>query len=138
MAAALNRGCSKSELALQFDCSTVTIRDTLAILDCPANVKNALESGNITLTHVKTLVKLQPDEQRAKEAELVAAGNGAKPHAHSRRQAAVLGASPASNRRNRFRPRLLRPKAITQLRWVLEDEDVEPESAPEAYWDTEE
>lgn len=94
MAAALNRGCSKSELALQFDCSTVTIRDTLAILDCPANVKNALESGNITLTHVKTLVKLQPDEQRAKEAELVAAGNGAKPHAHSRRQAAVLGASP--------------------------------------------
>ena len=86
MAAALNRGCSKSELALQFDCSTVTIRDTLAILDCPANVKNALESGNITLTHVKTLVKLQPDEQRAKEAELAAAGNGAKPHAHSRRR----------------------------------------------------
>ena len=84
----------ESELALQFDCSTVTIRDTLAILDCPANVKNALESGNITLTHVKTLVKLQPDEQRAKEAELAAAGNGAKPHAHSRRQAAVLGASP--------------------------------------------
>ena len=125
MAAALNRGCSKSELALQFDCSTVTIRDTLAILDCPANVKNAL-SGNITLTHVKTLVKLQPDEQRAKEAERLPPATVPSPM----RTAAgrPCRGRPASNRRNRFRPRLLRP-AIT-LRWELEDEDVEPESAP--------
>ena len=128
----------ESELALQFDCSTVTIRDTLAILDCPANVKNALESGNITLTHVKTLVKLQPDEQRAKGGRTGCRRQRCQAPCAQPQAGRRAGRLPASNRRNRFRPRLLRPKAITQLRWELEDEDVEPESAPEAYWDTEE
>ena len=87
------------------------------------------ESGNITLTHVKTLVKLQPDEQRAKEAELAAAGNGAKPHAHSRRRPPCW-APPRVKSKKQIQAALAEAQGDTQLRWELEDEDVEPESAP--------
>lgn len=140
MAAALNRGCSESELALLFGCSTVTIRDTLAILDCTAAVKNALESGNITLTHVKTLAKLQPEEQRAKVAELVAAGNGARPHERSRRQAAVLGDRPRVKSKKQIQAALAEAQGdyAAALRWVLGEDGDEPEPAPEAHQDAEE
>lgn len=94
MASMLNQGHSEDELALIFGCGSATVRDTLAILDCTAAEKNALEAGDIRLTHVKTLVKMRPDEQRTKVAELVEAGKDAKPHERSRKQAAVMGERP--------------------------------------------
>ncbi|PND31587.1 hypothetical protein C1I89_22395 [Achromobacter pulmonis] len=124
MAFMLNQGRSESELALIFGCGPATVRDTLAILDCTAVVKNALEAGDITLTHVKTLVKMQPDEQRAKVAELVEAGKGATPHERSRKQAAVMGERPRVKSRKQILAALAQAQGeyAAALRWVLGEE----------------
>ena len=121
MAAMLNQGRAEDELALIFGCTPATVRDTLAILDCTAVVKNALEAGDITLTHVKTLAKLQPDEQRSKVAELVEAGKGAKPHERSRKQAAVMGDRPRIKSRKQITAALEQAEGdyAAALRWVL-------------------
>lgn len=124
MVAALNQGRTEGELALLFGCSQAVVRDTLAIFDCTSTVKNALEAGSITLTHVKTLAKLAPEEQRSKVAELVEATKDAKPHERSRKQAAVMGERPRVKSRKQILAALEQAQGdyAAALRWVLGQE----------------
>lgn len=96
-------GKGEDQIAVIYNCSVATVRNTLALLDSPKVVQDAIETGQITLTHAKALAKLNPEEQRAKVAELVAAGKDATPHQRSRQQAAVVGERPASNLASRSR-----------------------------------
>lgn len=88
---ALRHGNDEETVAVLFGCSVQTVRSTLATLEAPKVVRDALDAGTITKGQVKQLAKLQPDEQREKLAELKAAGEGAKPHEKAAKQRAVLG-----------------------------------------------
>lgn len=50
MADALTRGHDEKDLALMFGVGVQTIRATLALLDATQAVKDAVESGDITVT----------------------------------------------------------------------------------------
>lgn len=117
-------GKDEDQIAVIYNCTVVTVRDTLALLDSPKAVQNAVESGQITLTHAKALAKLKPDEQRAKVAELVEAGKDAKPHERSRKQAAIMSERPRMKSRKQIQNALVEAKGdyATALRWVLGDE----------------
>jgi len=116
---ALGRG--EDQIAVIYNCTVTTVRDTLALLECPKVVQNAVEAGQITLTHVKALAKLAPDEQRAKVSELVAAGQGTKPHERSRKQAAIMGDRPRLKSRKEIQAELAQAAGdyAAALRWVL-------------------
>lgn len=119
---ALGRG--EDQIAVIYNCTVTTVRDTLALLDSPKVVQNAVEAGQITLTHAKALSRLPPGEQRTKVAELVAAGKDAKPHERSRKQAAVMGQGPRIKSRKQILAALEQAQGeyALALRWVLGDE----------------
>jgi ParB family transcriptional regulator, chromosome partitioning protein len=85
-------GRSDEQLATIFGCTVQTVRSTLQLLDCSSAVQKAVEAGQINVGHAKQLAALPPDEQRAKVKELIEAGTGAKGHARSRAQRAVVQA----------------------------------------------
>ncbi|OZI61585.1 ParB/RepB/Spo0J family partition protein [Bordetella genomosp. 11] len=122
MSSFIDRGYTDDRLAVIFACSVSTVRSVLALLECTKPVQEAVDAGRISLTHAKALSKMEPQEQRSKVAELVAAANGATPHERARRQAKVISGD---------RPQLRRKKeiaaaaaeahgdALHALRWVL-------------------
>ncbi|WP_348995947.1 ParB/RepB/Spo0J family partition protein [Achromobacter sp. HNDS-1] len=120
-------GKGEDQIAIIYNCSATTVRDTLALLDSPQAVQNAVEAGQITLTHAKALAKLKPDEQRAKVAELVEAGKDAKPHERSRKQAAVMGDRPRMKSRKHILTALETSQGeyAAALRWVIGEEQGE-------------
>lgn len=87
-------------------------------------MQDAIEAGQITLTHAKALAKLKPEEQRAKVADLVAAGKDAKPHQRSRQQAAIMGERPRVKSRKQILAALEQAQGdyAAALRWVLGEE----------------
>jgi len=116
---ALGRG--EDQLAVIYKCSIATVRSTLALLECTMHVQQAVDSGQISVTHAKALAKLKPDEQRAKVAELVAAGENVKPRERARRQAAVMGQKPRIKSRGEIQRALQEANGeyAAALRWVL-------------------
>lgn len=125
MADALQRGHDEQDLTLMFGVGVQTIRATLALLDATQAVKDAVESGDITVTQARQLANLSPDEQREKVKEVEEATAGTKGHEKARRQRQVIGDA---------KPRMKSRKEITKalegasgdyaqaLRWVLGDE----------------
>ncbi|MBN3978272.1 ParB/RepB/Spo0J family partition protein [Serratia marcescens] len=125
MADALERGHDEEDLSLMFGVGVQTIRATLALLDATQAVKDAVESGAVTVTQARQLANLSPDEQREKVKEVESATAGTKGHEKARRQRQVIGDA---------KPRLKSRKEITNalegasgdyaqaLRWVLGDE----------------
>ena len=84
-------GRDDDAIGVVFGVTAQTVRSTLALLDCTAAVREAVDAGRVKLTDAVKLAKLEPAEQRAKVAELVQAGEGAKPHERARRQREVMG-----------------------------------------------
>lgn len=80
MADALERGHDEEDLALMFGVSVPTVRATLSLLDATQAVKDALESGAVTVTQARQLASLKPEEQREKVAEIEAATAGTTGH----------------------------------------------------------
>lgn len=121
MANLQERGHGDDDLALLFGCNVATVRSSLALLECPAAVQLAVESGQISVTHAKALSKLPAQEQREKVAELVAAREGAKPRERAQRQALVMGAPPRIKTRTQIQAALVSAQGeyADALRWVL-------------------
>jgi ParB family chromosome partitioning protein len=90
MAHLLNLGRTEDNLAIIFGCSPQTVRNTLALLDCCAPVRVAIEAGKINAGHALKLAKLDAPAQREKLGELLAAGEGLNGHAKARKQRATL------------------------------------------------
>lgn len=93
MARLMQRGRGEDAVALIFGCSIQTVRQTLALLDATADVRKAVEAGKITVTAAHKLAKLKPEEQRAKVAEVVKAGEGATGHKKAQAQRQALDPS---------------------------------------------
>lgn len=128
---ALGRG--EDQIAVIMKCGVATVRDTLALLDQPKVVQDAVQAGTIGVKHAKALARFEVDEQREKVAEMVAAGEGVKPHERAKRQAAILG-GPAKMRGKREIEAELKTatgERAAALRWVLN------QAEPEAEGDTE-
>lgn len=125
MAALLGRGRTEADLALLFGCSGATVKSTLALLDCSAAVRNAVEAGKINVGQAQKLAKLDVQAQREKLIELVAAGEGSKGHAKARAQQAVMGGAPRMRTRAEIKARIADEKtpadARAALTWVLGD-----------------
>lgn len=64
-------GADVDRLAVFFGCSTQTVKSTLALLDCCATVRKAVEAGKVGVGHAVKLSKLEPDEQRERVARLL-------------------------------------------------------------------
>lgn len=131
-------GKGEDQIAVTYNCSVATVRDTLAPLDSPKVMQDAIEARQITLTHAKALAKLKPEEQRAKVADLVAAGKNAKPHQRSHQQASVMGERPRvkSSKQIQAAQEASQGDYAAALRWVLgEEEGAAPvERDSDGYW----
>ncbi len=82
-------GRTDDQLATIFACSKQTVRSLLALLDCTAAVRSAVDAGKIGLANAYALAKLEPDEQRSKLAEIVEAGAAPEPKERVRKVKAI-------------------------------------------------
>ncbi|VUS25067.1 hypothetical protein [Klebsiella pasteurii] len=109
-------------IAVLFGCSVQTVRATLSLLDATQAVREAVESGTVTVTQARQLASLKPEEQREKVKEIESATAGTTGHEKAKRQRAVLGET-----KSRLKSRKEITKALEAasgeyadaLRWVL-------------------
>lgn len=125
MARLLKYGRTNEDLAVIFGCGLATVRNTLALLDAPAAVRDAVEAGEINVTHAKQMAKLPPEVQREKVKELKAAGADTTGHAKARAQRAVIAQNVPPKMRSRVEVQArydeAEPESIEKrtLAWVL-------------------
>lgn len=114
---------SEDDVAILFGCNVQTVRATVALLDCCEDVQKAVDTGQINVTHARTLGKLEPAEQRAKVKVVIAAGEGKQGHERSRAQKAALTGNVAPRMRTRKQIAAELEAATGEravaLRWVL-------------------
>ncbi|RQR68971.1 hypothetical protein DIE11_34135 [Burkholderia sp. Bp9012] len=114
---------SEDDVAILFGCNVQTVRATVALLDCCEDVQKAVDTGQINVTHARTLGKLEPAEQRAKVKVVIAAGEGKQGHERSRAQKAALtgNAAPRMRTRKQIAAELATAtgERADALRWVL-------------------
>ncbi|HIA3576766.1 TPA: ParB/RepB/Spo0J family partition protein [Klebsiella pneumoniae] len=125
MADALERGHDEQDLSLMFGCSVQTVRATLSLLDATQAVKDAVESGTVTVTQARQLASLEPEAQREKVKEIETATAGTSGHEKARRQRQVLGeAKPRLKTRKEINKALESAEGeyASALRWVLGEE----------------
>jgi len=67
----LDLGRSEDEIAALFGIGKASVKNLLSLLDAPAAVRNAVESGKISTTDGYKLAKLEPNEAKEKVAELI-------------------------------------------------------------------
>jgi ParB family chromosome partitioning protein len=67
----IDLGRDEAEVATLLGISKASVKNMLSLLDAPAAVRNAVESGKITATDAYRLAKLDPAEAKEKVAELV-------------------------------------------------------------------
>jgi ParB family chromosome partitioning protein len=66
----LDLGSTPERLAVAFACSSATVRNTLALLEAPADVRRAVERGDITAANGFKLARMEPGEAKFKLAEI--------------------------------------------------------------------
>ncbi|KVU65297.1 hypothetical protein WK72_18940 [Burkholderia ubonensis] len=84
---------TEEEVAILFGCKVATVRSTLALLDCCADVQKAVDSGKVPITHAVKLARLKPDAQRQKLRQLVDVADTKIGHERSRAQREVMGSA---------------------------------------------
>ncbi|HDR9034424.1 ParB/RepB/Spo0J family partition protein [Burkholderia sp. AU32262] len=113
---------TEEEVAILFGCKVATVRSTLALLDCCAEVQKAVDSGKVPVTHAAKLARMKPDQQREKVRDLIDAANSNTGHARARAQREVMGdASPRLKTRKQIADELSKcdGERAEALRWVL-------------------
>ncbi|MDN7814883.1 ParB/RepB/Spo0J family partition protein [Burkholderia vietnamiensis] len=114
-------GSDEETIAIHFGVDPQTVKQQLRLLECCADVRNALEADQITVTAAIRLSKMKPDEQRAKVRQLIAAAEGKAGHARARAQRAVLSAGPRMKSKAEIIREMeqSRGERAEALRWVL-------------------
>lgn len=121
----VDRGRSHEAIAILFGCGVATVKHTLALLEAPADVRKAVEAGEINVTHAKKLAKLPPEQQRAKVVELKKAAEGKTGHERAQAQRAVVEPSTPPKMRSRVEVQARHDEAELDsierrtLAWVL-------------------
>lgn len=86
-------GKSEDELAIIFGCSKATVKNTLALLECSAPVRKAIDAGKIPASAGYKLSKMEPEEQKKAVAKIE------KANGHSSTSGANGSSSRATKRR---------------------------------------
>jgi ParB family chromosome partitioning protein len=120
----MSYGKTEADLTVLFGCTTGTVKNTLALLDCCADVRKAVSKGAINAGHALKLSKLEPAQQRETLAKLVSAGSDATGHEKARKQRAVIEPTvPKMRTRKEVQAKLDTyvpgSKEASLLRWVL-------------------
>jgi ParB family chromosome partitioning protein len=112
-----------------FGCTKTTVKNSLALLECTAAVRNAVESGKITVTNAYDLSRLDAEEQRTTVEKMIAASEGEKGHKRSRKQREAAGKKvrPTAKQIEHYKTEIkdncsdpaFRAVALAMLGWVL-------------------
>ena len=124
MADALDRGHDEEDLSLMFGVGVQTIRATLALLDATQAVKDAVESGDITVTQRASWLT-SPRRTARKVKEVEAATAGTKGHEKPGASAVIGDAKPRMKSRKEIMKALEGASGdyAQALRWVLGDDE---------------
>lgn len=88
----LSLGLDEATVAIVLHCSGSGLKNYLALLDCTAAVRDAVEKGQLPATQAYKLSKLEPDEQRATLAKMLkAAGTVKGKHARAKKMRQATG-----------------------------------------------
>jgi ParB family chromosome partitioning protein len=82
-----DRGRNLAEIGVYFGVSSTAISNWLAVLDCIAEVKRAVEKGIISMSAAVELSGLSPEEQKAALAKMVAEGKTTVADAKNKKKA---------------------------------------------------
>jgi ParB family chromosome partitioning protein len=97
-----NLGQDDDAVALAFGVNKLTVKNTLALLDCGKTVQKAVEAGYIGITDSLYLSRLTPSQQTAKVEEIIRATAGKTGHAKAKaKREVVKGKSEAPKMKTR-------------------------------------
>jgi hypothetical protein len=95
----IDLGRDPSEVATIFGISTASVKNLLSLIEAPAAVRGAVESGKISVSDGYRLAKLEPSDARKKVAELVEHAPrtpGKKRSKNAAKARAIVGGKPAA------------------------------------------
>lgn len=114
----LDQGYDEATIGIILHCSHSAVKNYLALLDCTADVRKAVETEKLPANHAYKLSKLEPTEQKAQLGKLLAAAEGANgKRARAKKMRAV--APPKTKNGHSVRPRT----EIADLRKSLDSRD---------------
>jgi ParB family transcriptional regulator, chromosome partitioning protein len=119
----LGAGYNEDELATILHCSQAAAKNYLALLDCSAPVRNAIQAGQIPATQAYKLSKLDVGEQKKTIEKMIEVGkkaNGA--HDRSRKQRDIANNATGATGAKRMRTRT---EIITMREVLSENDDLE-------------
>lgn len=116
MADALERGHDEDDLALMFGVSVQTVRATLSLLDATQAVRDAVESGIVTVSQARQLASLKPEEQREKVSEIEAATAGTTGH---EKRVVSVRFSAIRNRALKLAKKSLKPSKVPAVNTLM-------------------
>jgi ParB family transcriptional regulator, chromosome partitioning protein len=119
----LEAGYNEDELATILHCSATAAKNYLALLDCSAPVRNAIQAGQIPATQAYKISRLDVAEQKKTVEKMIAVGktaNGA--HDRSRKQRDVADNAAGASGAKRMRTRT---EIITMREALSENDDLE-------------
>lgn len=138
----LSQGKDEAHIAMAFEVNVQTVKQSLALLEATAAVRNAVESGKISVSAAHPLVKLTPEEQRSTLETMLAAGEGEtgpRKRARKMREAAAANGTGAAVMRGKREIKAYLEKVNAEttdpdfqkvaksiLEWVLGDRVGEP------------
>jgi ParB family transcriptional regulator, chromosome partitioning protein len=93
-------GFSDEDVAVMFGLTKQQVRHYMRLLEQPAVVRNAVDAGKITMKMAIDLAKLDPEQQKEKLTEALAAGEGKKGHAKSRSMRKAVSNKPTMRSRS--------------------------------------
>jgi ParB family transcriptional regulator, chromosome partitioning protein len=90
----LEAGHDEGTIAIILHCSVSGLKNYIALLDCPAAVREAVEKGQIPATQAYKLSKLEPGKAKATLGKMLKVTKGVKgKHARAKKMRAVNGNS---------------------------------------------
>ena len=123
-------GKSEDDLAVLFGCTKTTVKNTLALLECCADVRKAVEKGEINVTAAYDLSKLDAEAQRTTLDKMLTAGasaTGKRNRSQKMREASGKSAAPSKAQIRTYRDEInafctdpdFRATALKMLDYVL-------------------
>lgn len=96
MARLIEMGRTEADLALLFGCSGATVKNCLALLDCSAPVRKAVETGALPVTAAYKMSKLDPEVQKTTlDSMLTAAGDEKSKRKRGKKMREASGNTPS-------------------------------------------
>ena len=112
----LEQGYTEDVVAIILHCSPSAVKNYIALLDCPADVRKAVETGKLPATRAYQLSKLEPAEAKVALGKMLTAAEGST--GKRARAKKMRAAAPKAN------GHVMRPRTeVAELRKSLDSRD---------------